>query len=139
MLSIQLCTVLIVYVMICVNAKHYTFNEPNMPIRVVQTSFGQGNRERIDHLYAEIHPKHLSKNNSMNFPTSGSVEDWYKGIRAPGDERGHLVSSQFSGPPNWYNLSPQNARVNRDRGHMSISTDWYESLKKVLNDMCLGL
>lgn len=107
------------------SADQVLFNDPNMPIRVVDTSAGQDNRQRIDHLYAEIYPRHVTTRQRVNFPRSGPVEELFRGISAQGDQRGHLVASQFSGPPRWYNLSPQNSRVNRNRGYQSITTDWY--------------
>lgn len=96
-----------------------------MPIRVVETSIGRGGLERIAHLQAEIYPRHKTTNQRVDFPTSGEIEKYFKAIKADGDERGHLVGSQFSGPPKWYNLSPQNARVNRNAGYQSLTTDWY--------------
>lgn len=110
---------------ISVNAKVYRFNEKNMPIKVVETSKGQGGQERIIHLNADIKPSHRRSNDRVNFPRSGKIEKYFKAIKADGDERGHLVASQFSGPPQWYNLSPQNARVNRNAGYQSLTTDWY--------------
>lgn len=110
---------------VSVNAVVHQFVQTNMPIKRVETSFGKGNLERIDHLRAEIHPRHITTKQRVNFPTSGPIERKYQAVKEPGDERGHLVASQFSGPAEWYNLSPQNSRVNRNLGYQSITTDWY--------------
>lgn len=110
---------------ISVSARTLRFNDNHMPIRLVETSMGAGGEERIMSLHAEIRPHHVTTNQRVNFPTSGPLEKHFKKVKAPGDERGHLVASQFSGPPQWYNLSPQNSRVNRNLGYQSITTDWY--------------
>lgn len=108
-----------------VSALIHRFNSQDMPINKVETSFGKDHLERIDYLRAEIHPRHVTTNQRVNFPTSGALGQKFENIKEPGDERGHLVGSQFSGPPEWYNLSPQNSRVNRNLGYQSITTDWY--------------
>lgn len=48
---------------------HQTFDDSNMPTIVVDISIGESNRVRIDHLHAEIHHKHLTTNERVNFPT----------------------------------------------------------------------
>ena len=106
-------------------ARELEFNDSQHPIQKVKTSFGQGNRERIDELTAIIQYHHIRANQRVSFPLSGELETKYQAIKADGDERGHLVASQFSGPPEWFNLSPQNQRVNRNVGYNSITKDWY--------------
>lgn len=133
--SIFLC---IFVLCISVSANVYKFNDPHMPIVLVETSIGRGNLERIAYLRADIYPRHKTTNQRVNFPTSGPIEKYFKAIKAPGDERGHLVASQFSGPPQWYNLSPQNARVNRNLGYQSLTTDWYGSECEVAKFLGLG-
>lgn len=110
-----------------VNAAQYRFNAANNPIKVVGTSIGQGGRERLVSLYAQIYPRHLTNNERVSFPRSGDIERYFRAISAPGDERGHLVASQFSGPPIWQNLSPQSPVVNRNAGMRSLTTDWYNT------------
>lgn len=110
---------------VSVNAKDYEFNQKDNPMQVVKTSIGRGGHERIVYVYADIFPHHKSAKQQMDFPTSGEVEQYFQAIKADGDERGHLVGSQFSGQPKWYNLSPQNVRVNRNAGLQSITKDWY--------------
>lgn len=100
-------------------------NDPNMPIKLIRTSYGHADNERIDYLRAVIRPHHITNRDRVNFPTSGYLNDYFIQIRNDGDERGHLVAAQFSGPAEWYNLSPQNARVNRESGFLAITTDWY--------------
>lgn len=73
-----------------------------------------------------MYPHHLTRRDRINFPTWGEIDERYRRIRAVGDGHGHLVAAQFSGPPEWYNLSPQNIRVNRNRGYQSITTEWYK-------------
>lgn len=109
-----------------------------MPIRVVETEIGVHGSERITRVYAEIYPRHVTNNARVNFPRSGDIERWYQTIRTPGDERGHLVASQFSGPPSWYNLSPQSPRVNRNAGYESITTDWFCTETEVRNFLQLS-
>lgn len=110
---------------ISVRAKDYQFNRGDNPIQVVKTSIGRGGHERIVYLYADIFPNHLTTNDRMNFSTSGEVQTYFEAIKADGDERGYLVGPQFSGQPKWFNLSPQNIRVNRNAGYRSITTSWY--------------
>lgn len=95
------------------------------PIHLVETSTGRGGNLRINYLEAVIQVRHLRSGGRVNFPRSGLVEQHFKAIKAPGDERGHLVASQFSGPPTIYNISPQNARVNRNKNYQSLNTDWF--------------
>lgn len=119
---------------VSVNANELLFpNRPNMPIRKVITDEGEGGVERIKSLYAEIYPRHLTINGRVNFPTSGDIDVWFQKIKTEKDERGHLVASQFSGPPEWYNLSPQNPRVNRNEGYQSILTDWFSTEREARN------
>lgn len=84
------------------------------PIKRVRfTKWGPGpNDKRVEHLEAEIHPKHL-KTKRTNFPHSGSLNKAFLAVKGPGDERGHIIASQFSGPVKWYNLTPQHATLNR--------------------------
>lgn len=121
MLSIYIC---IFVAAVSVGAEELLFNERNMPIKRVVFSFGQGPRKRVDYVEAEIYPRHLTDQKRDDFP-GPALNEYFRGIRAPGDERGHLVGPQFSGPGQWYNLSPQNARVNRHIDYQCITTDWY--------------
>lgn len=107
------------------SAKDYEFNQRDNPIKVVMTSIGHDGHERIVYLYADIYPFHKSNKGQMDFNTTGEVEKYFQAIKADGDVRGHLVASQFSGPPKWFNLSPQNARVNRNEELQSINKVWY--------------
>lgn len=116
-----------------VDAKKYEFDAYMMPIVNASTSFGDHGLERVDEIFAQIYPRHnlprayYGRHERVNFSRSGDIEIRFQSIRAFGDERGHLVASQFSGPPRWYNLSPQNARVNRHEGFFSLSHSWFEA------------
>lgn len=121
MRSICLCTFVLA---VSVSTKRVTIHDGS-PIHVVETSAGQGGNLRVNYLEAVIQPRHLRSNGRVNFPRSGPVESHFRAISAPGDERGHLVASQFSGPPSIFNLSPQNARVNRNAGFQALNTDWF--------------
>lgn len=109
------------------NARQFYENDPNNPIREIHTTYGQADHERVTYIRAVITPHHINNGDRINFPTTGHLGTYYQEAMAPGDERGHLVASQFSGPAVWYNLSPQNARVNRNAGYQSITTDWYNT------------
>lgn len=102
-----------------------SFDDPYMPIRSVEISHGVGDHVRITSLYAEIYPRHLTNRQRIDFPTRGETEMWFREISYEGDMHGHLVAGQFSGPPEWFNLSPQNIRVNRNRPFESITTEWF--------------
>lgn len=108
-----------------VNAETYIFDVNNMPIKRVVSSFGIHNLKRVDYLYAEIHPCHLTNDRRISFPRTDEFETWYQRIRASGDERSYLVPPQFSGPPEWYNFSPQNVRVNRHLEAQTFTTDFF--------------
>lgn len=110
-------------------------NEDGNPIRSVSTSNGQGGLERVTHLRAEIRPEHVTRRRT-SFPSSMTPR--FSQIRAPGDERGHLVASQFSGPPEWYNLSPQSRRVNRNFQNRWIIDDWFNAEHRVRDFLDLG-
>lgn len=78
-------------------------------------------------VYAIINPQHLrrGRGSRVSFSSSGQIGRYFQAISARGDERGHIVASTFSGPPAWHNLSPQNARANRNMDYQSITTDWF--------------
>lgn len=134
MRSVNLCIFVLASI---ASAKVYEFDDPKNPIKRVETSIGRKGLERIDRVYAEIYPSHLSKKRT-NFAKSGALGKKFKQISEPGDERGHLVGSQFSGPAKWYNLSPQSAQVNRNAGRVSILTDWYKTEAEVAHYLKKG-
>lgn len=130
--------IVIVALGVCVSTKDYGFNQRDNPIRVVKTSIGRGGHERIAYLYADIHPYHKSAKGRISFPTSGKVKKYFQAIKADGDVRGHLLAPRFSGPPKWYNLSPQNAQVNRNARYQSITREWYATECEVANFLSQG-
>lgn len=105
------------------SAREFSVDEPNNPVKEVHTGFGVFNHEHVTYLRAVIRPNHLTNKNRVEFPAS--TNDYFVEAMAPGDQRGHVLAAQFSGPPKWYNLTPQNARVNRNAGFQSLATDWY--------------
>ena len=74
--------------------------EIDHPVTEFRTSRGSGGHERVDSLTAIIYQKHLKPKEDMRrtFPRTVAFEDRFGAIKAEGDERGHLVASQFSGP-----------------------------------------
>lgn len=126
-----------------VTARQFRVTEDGSPIEEVYTSYGLNDHERVTYIRAVIRPNHINTAGRNNFPRSGILNNYFQAGMAQGDERGHLVGSQFSGPAEWYNLSPQNMRVNRNAGYQSIITDWYETeceVRRFLNqggDRCV--
>lgn len=115
---------------VSVSTQRLILTPPNVqdPIKRVEYSHGQGGEKRVHKLYAEIRS---TTDQRTSFPTSGEIERWYQAIRADGDERGHLVASQFKGPIEWYNLSPQHKAVNRNVKIRHILVDWFNTEKEV--------
>lgn len=119
--------------------KSYHFTNLRHPIQDVSTSTAEnGGFERVDGLNARIYPFHHLNSERVNFPTSGPIEARFRAMKTDKDERGHLVASQFSGPPEWYNLSPQSMRVNRNAQYQSLTTDWYGTECKVAEYLSEG-
>lgn len=112
-------------------ARRFLFTDPDIPIILVKTSFGVGHRTRINCLEAIVHVRHLTEKEKVNFQTSGPLPRHYRGIQAPGDGRGQLVGAQFSGPPKWFNLTPQYVRVNRNLGYQAITKAWFKAERAV--------
>lgn len=135
MRSIWLCVFVLA---VDVRAEQHKFNDPSIPIHLVETNKGQGGILRVTYLEAVIKPQHLKSRARVNFPRSGEVEKHFKAVRAQGDERGHLVGSQFSGPPTIFNLSPQSPRVNRNLNFQAITTDWFKTECEVAKFLAKG-
>lgn len=104
-----------------------TFEDASHPVRSIKTSRGVNNFERVDRLVAKIYPFHHLNADRVDFPKTVEINTRFDAMKVAGDERGHLVASQFSGPPKWYNLSPQSMRVNRNAGFQSVTSDWYSA------------
>lgn len=102
----------------------YTFNDENNPVQNFQTSYGWSGIERVDNIFAVIKPRHLTKR-AKNFPSK--LNERFNNIKFSGDEKGHLIGPQFSGPDEWYNLSPQNIRVNRNAELDSVTPGWFRT------------
>ena len=86
--------------------------------------------ERVELVAATINPLHYRPNNRIDFPNSGNTSTQYMRDNLdaiPGDERGHVVASMFSGPPQPYNMFPQHRGVNRNFHESHILFDWYET------------
>lgn len=124
MWSLNLC--LFALLIAAANTRILEFNEYSMPITKVESSIAVHNNERVDYIEATILPRHISKQSRIDFPTGGPLDEKFLLTRHPGDERGGLIGSQFSGPPEWYNLSPYNARANRKTGYRAITADWFK-------------
>lgn len=95
------------------------------PITSVVTDKGKGGQLRVISLEAKITPDHLKT--KMHFPRTGKVQQHFLAVKSDGDERGHLLGAQFSGPPDILNLSPQSPVVNRNEGYQALTTDWYNT------------
>jgi len=108
----------------CVLSLRYEFNATH-PIYLVTTDLGPGNFERVSSLRARIYPHHVRERDRVSFPRSGLTERRFNVMREGNDERGHVLASQFSGPPEWNNLVPQTPRVNRNYQVRYITTDWF--------------
>lgn len=121
----SICFCLVVLAIYSVNAQVKTFTDPNNPIKRVEYTVGANNVKLVKKLHAEIRASHYKKNDRHSFTKSGEPERIFRATSAPGDERGHLVASMFSGPTEWYNLSAQSKRVNRNVGSRWLITDWY--------------
>ena len=86
--------------------------------------------ERVELVAATISPLHYRANNRVDFPSSGNTSSQYMRDNLDGlaeDERGHIVASMFSGPPELYNLFPQHRGVNGNYQESHILVDWYQT------------
>ena len=86
--------------------------------------------ERVELVAATITPLHYQRNNRVDFPSSGNTSTQYMRDNLDGlaeDERGHVVASMFSGPPELYNMFPQHRGVNRNYQESHILVDWYQT------------
>ena len=114
-----------------------TPNNPSNPIQgsVVRTIthgflFGRRQTERVELVAATITPLHYRRNNRVDFANSGNTSTQYMRDNLDGlttDERGHIVASMFSGPPQLYNMFPQHRGVNRNYQESHILVDWYQT------------
>ena len=111
--------------------------DPTSPIQAsVVRSIARGffparhQTERVELVVATITPLHYRRNNRVDFPNSGNTSTQYMrdNLNAlPEDERGHVVASMFSGPPELYNMFPQHRGVNRNYQESHILFDWYQT------------
>jgi len=101
---------------------------PDIPVRQVCTQSGL-----VRSIDALILARHFRRGpgSRVNFPSSLTRSREYQRAKLPGDEAGHLVGSQFSGPPTAWNLSPQNRAVNRNAGSRFLISDWYGAEREV--------
>ena len=106
-------------------ARELDFNNNSHPIQWIKTTYGKDNLERVEELTAVIFPHHVTRDQRIDWPQNSDLEERYTRIRQIGDEMGHLVGPGFSGPAEWFNMSPQNVRVNRHLGYQSINSEWY--------------
>lgn len=116
----------------CVCATEYYPNDGS-PITSYTTDIGDGGLERVTQLKAEIRPEHIASGRT-SFPSSAGA----RFNMAQGDELGHIVGSQFSGPIEWYNLTPQSSFVNRNVGGERVVSDWYKTERKARKYLGLG-
>lgn len=130
MRSICLCLVVIAA---CVSA--VVVNEPGNPITSYTTSTGRNGIERVTHLEAVIRTDHVGVSR-RSFGTD--INHAFALSSNPGDERGHLLGSQFSGPPVLYNLGAQTRQVNRNVGFESVLDTWYGEERKVRTFLDMG-
>lgn len=68
MRSIWLCVFVLA---VDVRAEQHKFNDPSIPIHLVETNKGQGGILRVTYLEAVIKPQHLKSRARVNFPRSG--------------------------------------------------------------------
>jgi hypothetical protein len=84
---------------------------------------------------------YLYKTNDSGFPVQAYGKlDLEKGIRSkqgsdigklglPGDQGGHLIGTRFDGPPDAFNIVPQNAKLNNGEWKR-MENEWADSLKE---------
>lgn len=115
--------------------------ERGNPIRSIEVSnvsvAGIGNFKRVNRLKAVICPKHIRANGRVDFPRNQAFLARFEAMRHENDEKGHLVASQFSGPPTWYNLSPQTKEVNRNVHVRHLIENWFSAEQIVRNFLVL--
>jgi len=90
----------------------------------------QRTTERVELVAATITPLHYRRNNRVDFPDSGNTSTTYmrNNLNAfTTDERGHVVASMFSGPPELYNMFPQHRGLNRNYRESHLLVDWYQT------------
>lgn len=115
------------------------FNEAHNPVRSILVHRTSENFERVERLEAEIRPDHVEhvvENGRVNFPTR--LNQRFTQMKRQNDEKGHLVGAQFSGPAEWYNLSPQTSRVNRNVNGVWLHEDWFKTEGKAREFLNLG-
>ena len=111
--------------------------DPSNPIQasVVRTLtrgsfFNRRYTERVELVAATITPLHYRRNDRVDFLQSGNTSTPYmrENLDAvQGDERGHVVASMFSGPPQLHNMFPQHRGVNREYGASHILISWHQT------------
>lgn len=117
---------------VIVNAQEIrNINEPGNPIRSIEVSRVPvatiPNFERVNRLKAVICPTHIRANGRVDFPRDNAFLARFEAMRHEEDEEGHLVASQFSGPPTWYNLSPQTKELNRNVHVRHLIENWFSA------------
>lgn len=119
----QLNSIALFVLFACVNAQDIRHTDVlnNQPITEYWTNTGEGNLDRVTRIVAIIRPGHLGRRRT-NF--GNDFDDLFERISEDGDDRGHLVASQFGGPAVWYNLSPQSPKVNRNLQTRHCLNDW---------------
>lgn len=81
---------------------------------------------------ARIVPGHIvPAGGRRDFRRDRATNTLFQRISVGDDERGHIVASQFSGPPEWYNLTPQSPKINRNEGTRHIIADWFNNERGV--------
>lgn len=113
-----------------ISASAVRINSYTNPIIQYVTSTTRDGLPRVDHLEADIYPRHLGQKRE-DFSTNGRLQTRWLQMKQDNDERGHLVAAQFGGPAEWYNMAPQHKRVNYNRGGRQILTDWANTEKTV--------
>lgn len=123
-----------------VNSNGIRLITPNDPANPIQGSlvrsithgpfWNRRTTERVEVVAATITPLHYRRNNRVDFPDSGNtstqyMRDYLNALSE--DERGHIVASMFTGPPQLYNLFPQHRGVNRNYRESHILVDWYQT------------
>ncbi|CAF1285358.1 unnamed protein product, partial [Didymodactylos carnosus] len=102
--------------------------------------FNQVRTERVEFVHARIRPQHYRPNNRVNFGGGNtSTEYMRQHMNAlPGDERGHIVASVFSGPPQLYNMFPQHNSMNRNYHASHLLVDWRETENRMQRHLANG-
>lgn len=128
MIFVPFTLLILSFSIVCGRVFNPSNGNPSNPIVYIETDSNTiDNLERVTVLEAIIHPRHVTTNQRVDFKGSDIERRFQQVKHDDSDERGHLLASQFSGPPEWYNLTPQNVRVNRNLGYRSITLSWFEA------------